>query len=174
MKTRTTELAVGVFVLVAAAALFFLAMRVSGLTQSTSANTYTITASFDNISGLTSRAKVTMSGVSIGRVTKISLDPVRLNAVVEMQINSDVDEISTDSAASILTAGLLGEKYIGIVPGADETYLKNGDEITLTQSSLVLEDLIGKFLFNKATEPTPAATTAEAAPAAAPATDAEF
>jgi len=99
---------------------------------------------------------------------------VRLNAVVEMQINSDVDEISTDSAASILTAGLLGEKYIGIVPGADETYLKNGDEITLTQSSLVLEDLIGKFLFNKATEPAPAATTAEAAPTAASATDAGF
>ena len=166
MNTRTTELAVGAFVIVAAVALFFLAMRVSGLTQSTSANTYTIKASFDNISGLTSRAKVTMSGVSIGRVTSISLDPVRLNAVVEMQINSDVDEISTDAAASILTAGLLGEKYIGIVPGADETYLKNGGEITLTQSSLVLEDLIGKFLFNKATEPatTPATATATTAP----------
>ena len=169
MNTRTTELAVGAFVIVAAVALFFLAMRVSGLTQSTSANTYTIKASFDNISGLTSRAKVTMSGVSIGRVTSISLDPVRLNAVVEMQINSDVDEISTDAAASILTAGLLGEKYIGIVPGADDTYLKNGGEITLTQSSLVLEDLIGKFLFNKATEP---ATTPATATTTTPAPDA--
>ena len=164
MRTRTTELAVGVFVILAAVALFFLAMRVSGLTPSANADTYTIKASFDNISGLTSRAKVTMSGVSIGRVTRITLDPVRLNAVVEMQIDSAVNEISTDAAASILTAGLLGEKYIGIVPGADETFLKNGSEITLTQSSLVLEDLIGKFLFNKATEPTPA--TANTPPAA--------
>ena len=162
MKTRTNELAVGVFVIVAAVALFFLAMQVSGLTPSARANSYTIKARFDNISGLTSRAKVTMSGVTIGRVTAISLDPVRLTALVEMQIDSAVNEISTDAAASILTAGLLGEKYIGIVPGADETFLKNGGEITLTQSSLVLEDLIGKFLFNKATEPAPAATTADA------------
>jgi phospholipid/cholesterol/gamma-HCH transport system substrate-binding protein len=84
--------------------------------------------------------------------------------LVELKINADVNEISTDAAASILTSGLLGEQYIGITPGADSTFLKNGDEIELTQSALVLEDLIGKFLFNKATE-TPANTDQAAATA---------
>jgi phospholipid/cholesterol/gamma-HCH transport system substrate-binding protein len=108
-----------------------------------------------------------MSGVTIGRVAAIELDKKRLNAKVTLEIYNDVNEISTDSVASILTAGLLGEKYIGIVPGADDTFVKNGDEIEQTQSSLVLEDLIGKFLFNKATEnksstPAPDSTPAKA------------
>lgn len=166
MKARTTELSVGLLVIFTAAALFFLAMKVSGLTQNVSGEGYLLKAHFQNVGGLTTRAKVTMSGVTIGRVTNIYLDPKRLDAVVEMQINKDVNEINTDAAASILTAGLLGEKYIGITLGAEDTFLKNGDEIELTQSSLVLEDLIGKFLFNKATEPAPAAAPAPATDAA--------
>jgi phospholipid/cholesterol/gamma-HCH transport system substrate-binding protein len=164
MRTRTSEISVGVLVILGAVALFFLAMRVSGLTSNISSDGYTVQAHFSNIGGLTDRAKVTMSGVTIGRVTSIRLDPKRQDALVELKINADVNEISTDAAASILTSGLLGEQYIGITPGADSTFLKNGDEIELTQSALVLEDLIGKFLFNKATE-TPANTDQAAATA---------
>lgn len=164
MKTRTAELSVGVLVILAAAALFFLAMRVSGLASVSSTDGYLLTAHFQNIGGISERSKVTLSGVTIGQVKRIYLDPKRLDAVVEMQIRGDVNEINTDAAASILTAGLLGEKYIGITLGADDTFLKNGDEIEQTQSALVLEDLIGKFLFNKATAPD---APAAAAPASA-------
>jgi phospholipid/cholesterol/gamma-HCH transport system substrate-binding protein len=172
MRTRTSEISVGVLVILGAIALFFLAMRVSGLTSNISRDGYTVHAHFSNIGGLTDRAKVTMSGVTIGRVTRISLDPKRQDALVELQISADVKEISTDAAASILTSGLLGEQYIGITPGADSTFLKNGDEIELTQSALVLEDLIGKFLFNKATETTPTAGQAAATAPVAASTDA--
>ncbi len=167
MNTRTTELAVGTLVLLAGAALLFLALRVSGLANGigTGADTYRLSAHFQNVGGLKDRAKVTMSGVTIGQVSRIYLDTKRLDAVVEMEIDKKFNELSTDSAASILTAGLLGEKYIGITPGAESVYLKDGGEIEQTQSSLVLEDLIGKFLFNKATAP-------DAAAASAPASDA--
>ena len=156
MRTRSLELAVGTFLVAAVIALFFLAIKVSGLSDETGKPSYRVYAHFQNIGGLTLRAKVTMAGVTIGRVTNIELDHKRLNAKVPLDIHKDVNEISTDVVASILTAGLLGEKYIGLVPGADDTYLKEGDEIEQTQSSLVLEDLIGKFLFNKATEQKPA------------------
>jgi phospholipid/cholesterol/gamma-HCH transport system substrate-binding protein len=156
MRTRSLELAVGTFLVAAVIALFFLAIKVSGLSDETGKPSYRVYAHFQNIGGLTLRAKVTMAGVTIGRVTNIELDHKRLNAKVTLDIHKDVNEISTDVVASILTAGLLGEKYIGLVPGADDTYLKEGDEIEQTQSSLVLEDLIGKFLFNKATEQKPA------------------
>ncbi len=163
MRTRTLELAVGLFLVAGIAALFFLAIKVSGLSSEMNQPSYKVYAHFQNIAGLTPRSKVTMSGVTIGRVASIELDKKKLNAKVTLEIDNDVNEISTDSVASILTAGLLGEKYIGIVPGADDTFVKNGDEIEQTQSSLVLEDLIGKFLFNKATEnksTTPAPSTA--------------
>lgn len=157
MRTRVIEMAVGLFMVAGIAALFFLAIKVSGLSDEAARPSYRVYASFQNAGGLTVRAKVTMAGVVIGRVSSITLDPRTFKAKVAMDIYNDVNEISTDAVASILTAGLLGEKYIGIVPGADETYLKEGDEIEQTQSSLVLEDLIGKFLFNKANEPaTPA------------------
>jgi phospholipid/cholesterol/gamma-HCH transport system substrate-binding protein len=146
-------MAVGVFMVAGIAALFFLAIKVSGLSEETSKPSYKVYASFQNAGGLTVRAKVTMAGVVIGRVTDIRLDPKTLKAKVTLDVHNDVNEISTDAVASILTAGLLGEKYIGIVPGADDTFLKAGDEIEQTQSALVLEDLIGKFLFNKANEP---------------------
>lgn len=152
MRNRSLELAVGGFLVISIVALFFLAIKVSGLSSELSQPSYKVTVHFQNIGGLTVRSKVTMSGVAIGRVAAIELDKKRLNAKVTLEIYNDVNEISTDAVASILTAGLLGEKYIGIVPGADDTFIKNGDEIEQTQSALVLEDLIGKFLFNKATE----------------------
>lgn len=158
MKTRTQELWVGVFVVMAVAALFFLALRVSGLVSLFGKqDSYELTAHFNNIGGLTPRAKVTMSGVTIGSVKSIQLDQKRLDAKVILSIDNDTKVISTDSYASIMTAGLLGEQFIGIEPGADDKYLQNGDEITLTQSAMVLEDLIGKFVFNKTTEPVAAA-----------------
>lgn len=164
MRVRSLELAVGLFLVTSIAALFFLAIKVSGLSEETSRPSYHVTAHFQNIAGLTVRAKVTMAGVTIGRVSAIELDPKRLNAKVTLDIYKEVNQVSTDAVASIVTAGLLGEKYIGIVSGAEDTYLKDGDEIEQTQSALVLEDLIGKFLFNKATESKPAAS-----PAATPA-----
>ncbi|MCD6060462.1 MAG: hypothetical protein K0S16_773, partial [Moraxellaceae bacterium] len=110
-------------------------------------------ASFQNAGGLTVRAKVTMAGVVIGRVSEIRLDPQTFKAKVAMDIYNDVNSIDDDAVAAILTSGLLGEKYIGIAPGAGETILKNGDVIEQTQSSLVLEELIGKFLSSMANKP---------------------
>lgn len=158
MRTRSAEFSVGIFTVLSIIALFFLALRVSGLLNEVHKNGYTIIAHFQNIGGLTPRAKVTMSGVVIGRVADISLDPKRLDAVVTMQINDDMKQINTDSTASILTEGLIGGKYIGISAGADDTVLKNGGEIEQTQSALVLEDLISKFLFSKATASPPTST----------------
>lgn len=153
MRTRTLEMVVGLFLVAGFAALFFLAIKVSGLSDEASRPSYRVYASFQNAGGLTVRAKVTMAGVVIGRVSGIALDPQTLKARVALDIYNDVNQIDTDAVASILTAGLLGEKYIGIVPGADDTYLKDGDEIEQTQSSLVLEDLIGKFLSSMANKP---------------------
>lgn len=170
MRTRSAEFSVGIFTILTIIAFFFLALRVSGLLNEVHKSGYTITAHFQNIGGLTSRAKVTLSGVVIGRVINISIDPKRLDAVVTMQINDSMKEIPTDSTASILTEGLIGGQYIGISLGADDTMLKNGSEVDQTQSALVLEDLISKFLFSKATEPTPAAaapTATNPTPAAA-------
>lgn len=153
MRTRLVEMAVGLFMVAGIAALFFLALKVSGLSEETSRPSYRLYASFQNAGGLTVRAKVTMAGVVIGRVSEIVLDPKTLKAKVALDVYNDVKSIDNDSVASILTSGLLGEKYIGVVPGAGDTYLKNGDEIEQTQSALVLEDLIGKFLSSMANKP---------------------
>jgi phospholipid/cholesterol/gamma-HCH transport system substrate-binding protein len=152
MRMRIMEISVGAFILAGILALVGLALNVSGLTMSSKEDTYTVYARFENIGGLTPRSKVTMSGVLIGHVTKIDLDKDQLMARVEMEIFKDIDFLSLDSSASILTAGLLGEKYIGISVGAEEEYLKQGDYIFDTQSALVLEDLVGKFLFNEVSE----------------------
>ncbi|MFI8375220.1 outer membrane lipid asymmetry maintenance protein MlaD [Pseudomonas helleri] len=148
MQNRTMEIGVGLFLLAGILALLLLALRVSGLSPTASTDTYKLYAYFDNIAGLTVRAKVTMAGVTIGKVTAIDLDRDNFTARVTLQIDKSVDNLPTDSTASILTAGLLGEKYIGISVGGDDTLLKNGGTIHDTQSSLVLEDLIGKFLMN--------------------------
>ena len=148
MQNRTLEIGVGLFLLAGILALLMLALRVSGLSASPAADTYKVYAYFDNIAGLTVRAKVTMAGVTIGKVTAIDLDRDSYTGRVTLQIDKSVDNLPTDSTASILTAGLLGEKYIGISVGGEEDVLKEGATIHDTQSSLVLEDLIGKFLLN--------------------------
>jgi len=152
MRMRTVEIGVGAFMLAGLAALIVLALNVSGLNLSEQSKGYKVYARFENIGGLTPRAKVSMSGVQIGKVTAIRIDTRMLMAEVEMEIFNEVDYLTTDSSASILTAGLLGEQYIGVVPGADEEVLGEGDFIEDTQSALVLEELIGKFLFNKVGE----------------------
>ena len=150
MRMRYIEISVGAFMVMGMIAIVLMAFRVSGLSVADSGDTYTIKARFENLGGLTEKAKVAMSGVTIGRVTKVYLDPEQYSAVVEMTINKSMSTLTTDTSAAILTAGLLGEKYIGLTVGAEEEYLKEGDWIDDTQSALVLEDLIGKFLFNKA------------------------
>ncbi len=147
-QTRTVELGTGLFVFLGIAALFFLTTQTTG-TGMGRVETYTVTARFDNIGGLTARAPVTMAGVTIGRVEKIELDPERLDAVVTLQIDRRFDQIPEDSEASILTAGLLGGNYIGIGAGGSFDALRDGDEIFLTQSALVLESLISRFLFSQ-------------------------
>lgn len=148
MRSRSLEIGVGLFLLAGLLALLLLALRVSGLSPANSADTYKLYAYFDNTAGLTTRAKVTMAGVTIGKVTAIDLDHDSYTARVTMEIEKRVDNLPEDSTASILTAGLLGEKYIGISVGGEEELLGDSGTIHDTQSSLVLEDLIGKFLMN--------------------------
>lgn len=148
MRIRTLEIGVGLFLLAGLLALLLLALRVSGLSVGATKDTYHLQANFDNIAGLTLRSKVTMAGVTIGRVVGLELDRDSYTGLVTMEIDQSVDNLPADSTASIFTAGLLGEKYIGISVGGDDELLKDGDMIHDTQSSLVLEDLIGKFLMN--------------------------
>ena len=148
MQNRTLEIAVGLFLLAGLLALLLLALRVSGLSVAAAGDTYKVYAYFNNIAGLTVRAKVTMAGVTIGKVTAIDLDHDSYMGRVTLELDSDVNNLPQDSTASILTAGLLGEKYIGISVGGEEAVLKDGSTIHDTQSALVLEDLIGKFLLN--------------------------
>ncbi|MFT6915105.1 MAG: phospholipid/cholesterol/gamma-HCH transport system substrate-binding protein [Motiliproteus sp.] len=152
MRMRTLELGVGTFMLAGLVALAVLIVNISGLSLSGNQQRYTLYALFENAGGLTERSKVSMSGVVIGEVASITIDKKLLKARVEMKINKDANYLSYDTSAAILTAGLLGEKYIGVTVGADEELLRDGDTIGDTQSSLVLEELIGKFLFNKVTE----------------------
>lgn len=148
MRIRTVEISVGLFLLAGILALLLLALRVSGLTLANSGDTYRLTAHFDNIAGLTTRAKVTMAGVTIGKVVGIDFDTESYTGKVTMEVQRRVDTLPVDSTASILTAGLLGEKYISLSVGGEEDVLVDGDVIYDTQSSLVLEELIGKFLMN--------------------------
>jgi phospholipid/cholesterol/gamma-HCH transport system substrate-binding protein len=147
MRIRTLEIGVGLFLLAGVLALLLLSLRVSGL-NANSSDTYKLYAYFDNIAGLSVRSKVTMAGVTIGKVTAIDLDRESYTGRVTLEVQNDVNILPTDSTASILTAGLLGEKYVGISVGGDDETLSDGDTIRDTQSSLVLEELIGKFLLN--------------------------
>lgn len=148
MRSRNVELAVGMFMLAGLAAFVYLAMRVSGLALEEGAAGYTLSARFENVGSLKPRSKVTLAGVAVGRVVNITLDREDYVAVVEMEINPAVDNLTTDSSASIMTAGVLGEQYIALEVGAEDDFLQDGDEIDDTLSALVLEELIGKFLFN--------------------------
>ena len=145
-QTRTVELGTGLFALLGMGALFFLSTQTTGGEDFSADETFEITARFDNVGSLRPRAPVSMSGVTIGRVKRIEFDAAALDAVVTMDIDARYDQIPEDSDASILTAGLLGSQYIGLQAGGSEFYLENGSEIMLTQSAIVLESLIGKFL----------------------------
>lgn len=152
MQTRTVEIGVGVFVALGMAALFMLAMRVSNLGALTDVGGYQLKARFDNIGGLKVRAPVRMAGVRVGRVSAIGFDDNTYEAVVTLSMMPQYARLPTDTSASIFTAGLLGENYIGLEAGGDDRFLKEGDEIQLTQSAIVFEQLIGQFLFSKAAE----------------------
>ena len=150
IQSKQTEILVGLFVAAGLAALFMLAMKVSNLGDFTDEKGYQVTANFQNIGGLKPRSPVSMAGVRVGRVADIKRDPETYDAVVTLNIYSQYDNIPLDSSASIFTAGLLGEQYIGLQAGADDFYLADGDEITLTQPAVVLEQIIGQFLYSKA------------------------
>lgn len=150
MRMRNVELMVGGFMVMGIVALVLMALRVSGLSMDAAGETYTIKARFENLGGLTDRAKVSLAGVTIGRVTNITLDQEWYAAVVEMEIDKSMGTLPIDTSASILTAGLLGEKYIGLSVGAEIDYMQDGDWVQDTQSAVVLEELISRFLFNKA------------------------
>ena len=148
MRISAVDISVGVFLFAGLCALLLLALRVSGLTVANNTDTYKLTAHFDNIAGLTTRAKVTMAGVTVGKVLAIDFDTESYTGKVTMEVQKRVNNLPSDTTASILTAGLLGEKYISFSVGGDDEVLKDGDVIYDTQSSLVLEELIGKFLMN--------------------------
>lgn len=151
-QTRMVEIAVGFFMACGFAALFVLAMKVSNIASIGDNDGYAITADFDNIGGLKVRAPVTIGGVRIGRVINIGFDERTYQAVVTLKIENQYQKLPTDSTASIFTAGLLGEQYVSLEPGGADNYLKDGDRVKLTQSALVMEQLIGRFLFQKAAE----------------------
>jgi len=152
MNTRSVEITVGLFVDGGLLALFVLAMKVSNLNIYTGKDGYEVLARFENIGGLKERSPVTMAGVRIGQVARIEFDNDTYEAVTHMEIDPSYNKLPKDTSASIFTAGLLGEQYISLEPGGEETYLGPGDEIKLTQSALVLEQVIGQFLFSKASE----------------------
>ncbi|MDH3352032.1 MAG: outer membrane lipid asymmetry maintenance protein MlaD [Gammaproteobacteria bacterium] len=145
-QTRTMEVGTGLFALLGIGALFFLTTQTTGNNDFDADATYLVEARFDNIGSLKKRAPVSMSGVTIGRVTDIRFDSESLEAVVSFVVDSQYDQIPDDSDASILTAGLLGSQYIGLTAGGSEFYLEDGSEILFTQSAIVLENIIGKFL----------------------------
>jgi phospholipid/cholesterol/gamma-HCH transport system substrate-binding protein len=151
-QTRTIEIGTGLFALLGIGALFFLTTQTTGRNDFDAARTFEVTARFENVGSLKPRAPVSMSGVTIGRVTGIQFDPVALEAVVNMVIDSRYNEIPDDSDASILTAGLLGSQYIGLQAGGSPVYLEDGSEIYFTQSAVILENLIGKFLVRGGSE----------------------
>jgi len=151
VNRATLDLWVGIFVTIGIAAIVFLALRVGNLTTITATPGYRLEAKFDNIGGLKQRAPVKAAGVVVGRVDSVRLDPQTYQAVVTMRINPGY-QFTADTIASILTSGLLGEVYIGLDAGGDTKMLADGAAITKTQSAVVLEKMIGQFLFDKASE----------------------
>ena len=147
MRMRTVEISVGAFVLAGILALIFLVVRVSGVNFEDGA-TYSVSARFDDVAGLKRRAKVSMSGVAIGRVSRIQVDTEYGEAVVYMDIEKRAGSLSADTGAQILTEGILGARYVNLLPGAEEETLGDGDEILDTQGALVLENLIGDLVTN--------------------------
>jgi phospholipid/cholesterol/gamma-HCH transport system substrate-binding protein len=151
MQKSKHDVLVGLFVLLGAAAILFLALKAGNLLTLSFDSGYTVTARFDNIGGLKRQAAVKSAGVVVGRVQSITFDSKTYQAQVELAINKGV-AFPKDSSAKILTAGLLGEQYIGLEPGYGETNLAAGDTIKATQSAIVLENLISQFLYSKAAD----------------------
>ena len=152
MERTTLDFWVGIFVVSGVAALVMLAMKVGNLGTYNMSETYQLHAYFSNIGGLKPKASIKSAGVLVGRVVEITLDTERYEANVVMSLDKRY-QFPKDTFANILTSGLLGEQYIGLAPGGDSDMLHNGDQIKMTQSAVVLEDLIGKFIYNKAEEP---------------------
>jgi phospholipid/cholesterol/gamma-HCH transport system substrate-binding protein len=151
MERSRSDVWVGLFVLLGAAAILFLALQSANLLSLSFQPTYHVVAKFDNIGGLKKQAAVKSAGVVVGRVESIALDDKTFQARVTLALETRYT-FPKDSSLKILTSGLLGEQYVGIEPGADEKNLAAGDTITTTQSAVVLENLIGQFLYNKAAE----------------------
>ncbi len=151
-KQRTIEITVGAFMAAGIVALFFLSMKVSNLNIHSADSGYVLKASFQNVGSLKVRAPVSMAGLRIGRVTAIEFDQDTYEAVVDLHIDGRYNRIPDDTFANVFTAGLLGEQYIGLDPGGSQSFLQNGDALVHTQSALVLEQIVGQFLFSKAGE----------------------
>jgi len=151
MQRTTLDLWVGAFVVAGIAALVVLALKVGNLSTYNVSETYQLSAYFTNVGGLKPTASVRSAGVLVGRVSSITLDTDRYEAKVTISVDKRY-EFPKDTFANILTAGLLGEQYIGLIPGGDEEVLEDGGVFRKTQSAMVLEDLIGKFLFTQADE----------------------
>ncbi len=149
-NTRARELGTGLFIFLGFAALLFLATQTTDMEEYGGDKGYQVTARFDDVAGLKVRSPVTMAGVNIGRVESIVFDNEQLDALVTLRINPQFNRIPDDSDASILTAGLLGSKYVGLGPGGSETYLTDNSQLAITQSAIVLEQLVSKFLFSQA------------------------
>lgn len=149
MTRERTDFWVGLFVLLGAIALVFLALRAGNMSSFSFTPTYQVTAHFDNLGGLKVRAPVKSSGVVVGRVAAIGFDNERFQAVATLDLEQQY-QFPADSSASILTSGLLGEQYIGLTPGGDEKMLAQNSQIQYTQSAVVLEELISKFLYSSA------------------------
>ncbi|MCK4586551.1 MAG: outer membrane lipid asymmetry maintenance protein MlaD [Gammaproteobacteria bacterium] len=152
MYSKTVQVWVGIFVMAGMASLLMLSMKVSNISAFTETDGYEVTANFANIGGLKVRSPVSMAGVVVGRVAKIGFDRESYEAVVTIKIQDQYDNIPEDASASIFTAGLLGEQYIGLEAGGAEEFLKQGSDIQLTQSAIVLEQIIGQFLVSQADE----------------------
>ncbi len=146
MHMRTIEISVGAFVLAGVLALIFLAVKVSGVSLSSDRSSYILVARFDDVAGLRRRAKVSMAGVTIGRVAGIEVDLRYGEAIVTIEIDGEVGGLTTDTGAQILTEGILGARYVNLLPGADEEVLGDGDYIMDTQGAMVLENLIGDLV----------------------------
>lgn len=151
MQRKSLDVWVGLFVLLGALALMFLALKAGNMSGLSFAPSYAVAARFDNIGGLKPRAPVKSAGVVVGRVESIAFDDQRFQAIVTLRLDAGV-QFPKDSSAKILTSGLLGEQYIGLEPGGDTKNLQAGDRISSTQSAIVLENLISQFLFSKAAE----------------------
>jgi phospholipid/cholesterol/gamma-HCH transport system substrate-binding protein len=151
MNRRTIDMWVGLFVMIGFGAVLFLALKVANLSSFSSAESYQVKAKFDNIGGLKIRAPVKVAGVVIGRVNDVRFENETFEAVVSFSVDKRY-QFPRDTSAKILTSGLLGEQYIGLAAGGDTVNLKDGDTLKLTQSAVVLENLISQFLYSKAAD----------------------